>query len=147
VEAMLGKAIQMEVNELTEHRGEQVALELSGIQLLPRSAPIDLALRYGEVTGVIGLIGAGKTELAQAIFGAERLRAGSMRLDGAEFAPRSTRDAVRRGIYLAPEDRVAQAMLPGWTVATTGSLPFLGKISRWSVTNPRAERRMAADII
>ncbi|WP_202619116.1 sugar ABC transporter ATP-binding protein [Ornithinimicrobium cavernae] len=147
VEAMLGKTIQVEVSELTEHRGERVALELRGIQLLPRSAPIDLDLRYGEVTGVIGLIGAGKTELAQAVFGAERLRAGSMRLDGAEFAPRSTRDAVRRGIYLAPEDRAAQAMLLGWTVATTGSLPFLAKISRGSVVNRRAERRMAADII
>src|SRR5699024_169693 len=85
VAAMLGKSIQVEAAELTEHRGERVALELHGIQLLSRSTPIDLDLRYGEVTGVIGLIGAGKTELAQAIFGAERLRTGSMRLDGAAF--------------------------------------------------------------
>ncbi|QDO90446.1 sugar ABC transporter ATP-binding protein [Ornithinimicrobium ciconiae] len=147
VEAMLGKALQVEVNNLTEQRGDQVALELRGLQLLPRSAPLDLDLRYGEVTGVIGLIGAGKTELAQAVYGVERLRAGSMRLDGADFAPRSTSQAVRRGIYLAPEDRAAQSMLPGWTLATTGSLPFLSSISPGSVINRRAERRMAADII
>src|SRR5699024_1934125 len=115
VAAMLGKSIQVEAAQLVEQRGQEVALQLRGIQLLSHSGPIDLDLRYGEVTGVIGLIGAGKTELAQTIFGADRLRTGTMRLDGADFAPRNTRDAVRRGIYLAPEDRSAQAMLPGWT--------------------------------
>jgi len=147
VEAMLGKSIQMEIGELLEQCGTDTALELRGIPLLPRSTPIDLDLRYGEVTGVIGLIGAGKTELAQTIFGVTRLPAGTMRLDGSGFAPRHTRDAVHRGIYLAPEDRAAQAMLPGWTLASTGSLPFLGRISRGSVINQRAERAMAADLI
>ena len=147
VEAMLGKSIQVEIEALVEQRGAQTALALHGIQLLPRSAPIDLDLRYGEVTGVIGLIGAGKTELAQSIFGVTKLTGGSMELDGTPYLPRGTRDAVRRGIYLAPEDRAAQAMLPGWTLATTGSLPFLGKISRASVVNRRAERSMATDII
>lgn len=147
VEAMLGKSIQVEASELVEQRGADTALELHGIPLLPRSTPIDLDLRYGEVTGVIGLIGAGKTELAQAVFGATRLPEGSMHLDGSPFAPRHTRDAVRRGIYLSPEDRAAQAMLPGWTLATTASLPFLGRISRAAVINRRAERSTAAELI
>lgn len=147
VEAMLGKSIQIQIDGLLEQRGTDTALELRGIPLLPRAAPIDLDLRYGEVTGVIGLIGAGKTELAQTIFGAIRLRDGTMALDGSDFTPRHTRDAVRRGIYLAPEDRAAQAMLPGWTLAATGSLPFLGRISRAAVINRRAERAMAADLI
>lgn len=147
VEAMLGKALQVEASQLVEQRGESLALQLRGVQLLSRSAPIDLDLRYGEVTGIIGLIGAGKTELAQAVFGLDRLRSGSMVVDGKDFAPRRTGDAVRRGIFLAPEDRAAQAMLPGWTLATTGSLPFLSRISRASVINQRAERQMARDII
>ncbi len=147
VAAMLGKSIQVEASQLVEQRGQQVALQLRGIQLLSHSGPIDLDLRYGEVTGVIGLIGAGKTELAQTIFGADRLRTGSMRLDGDDFAPRNTRDAVRRGIYLAPEDRAAQAMLPGWTLATTGSLPFLSRISRAAVVSRRAEQQLAREII
>lgn len=146
VQAMLGKAL-VEANDLTENRGEQVALELRGLRLLPRSAPLDLDLRYGEVTGVIGLIGAGKTELAQTVFGVDRLREGSMHLDGENFAPRHTGDAVRRGIYLAPEDRVAQAMLPGWTVATTATLPFLSHLSKAAVINQRAERDWAHGII
>src|SRR5699024_8228108 len=85
--------------------------------------------------------------LAQTIFGADRLRTGTMRLDGADFAPRNTRDAVRRGIYLAPEDRSAQAMLPGWTLAATGSLPFLSRISRAAVVSRRAEQQLAREII
>ena len=147
IEAMLGQTIQFEVTNIVERRGEEIALELRNLRLLPRSEPVNLDLRYGEVTGVIGLIGAGKTELAQAIFGVTRLHEGSMRLDGASYAPRTTGQAVQRGIYLAPEDRATQSMLPGWSLAATGSLPFMSAISPRSVINRRAERSMARDII
>ncbi|WP_324651824.1 sugar ABC transporter ATP-binding protein [Georgenia sp. H159] len=147
VTSMLGETIRFEASSHEEYRGDRVAVGLRGVQLLTRSAPLDLDLRYGEVTGVIGLIGAGKTELARAVFGADRLRSGSMELDGKPYAPRHTHDAVRRGVYLAPEDRAAEAMLPGWTVAATGTLPFLGKISPGGLVRSRRQRQVATDII
>lgn len=147
VRSMLGEKVIQTTRDFTEQRGTTTALELEGLQLLRRSAPIDLTLRQGEVTGVVGLIGAGKSELARAIFGAEKPRAGAMRLDGEPYAPRSTGEAVDRGIYLVPEDRAAQAMLPKWTVAGTTTLPFLGRICRAGVLRSGQERGIANEVI
>ncbi|MCR6492025.1 sugar ABC transporter ATP-binding protein [Cellulomonas sp. P24] len=140
VRSMLGESTLVQSSQLVEQRGTQVALHLEHVQLLRRSDPIDLDLRYGEVTGIIGLIGAGKSELARGIFGADRWQQGTMRLDGEAYAPRHTKDAVRQRIYLVPEDRTAEAMLPGWSVAWTKSLPFLRAVSRTGVLNFGRER-------
>lgn len=147
VRSMLGEKVIQTTREFTEQRGTTAALELEGLQLLRRSAPIDLSLRHGEVTGVIGLIGAGKTELARAIFGAEKPRAGAMQLEGEPYAPRDTREAVEHGIYLVPEDRAKQAMLPKWTVAGTATLPFLERISRGGIMSFGQERVVAGQVI
>lgn len=147
VRSMLGDKVVDEARSFSEQRGTTTALELQGVQLLRRSSPVDVSFRYGEVTGVVGLIGAGKTELARTIFGADRPRSGSMTLDGARYAPRSTRDAVERGIYLVPEDRAAQAMLPKWTVAGTTTLPFLDRVSRSGVLRFGRERSVARQVI
>ncbi len=147
VRSMLGKAVLAETRQKDERRGTEVAVELCGIQLLTRSRPIDLELRYGEVTGIIGLIGAGKSELARGIFGVERLRSGSMRVNGEKYEPRDTHDAVSRRIFLVPEDRAAEAMLPGWPLSWTASLPFLRSVSRLGVLQSRRERGMSSEVI
>lgn len=147
VQSMLGESVLAETRDRSEMRGTRVAVEVRGVQLLHRSAPVDVDLRYGEVTGIIGLIGAGKSELARGVFGADRLRSGTMRLDGEEYRPRRTADAVRRGVYLVPEDRAAEAMLPGWTVATTSTLPFLRTVTRSGVLRFRRERSVAEEVI
>ena len=145
--SMLGQNVSFEAQALTERRGDRVAIELEGVQLLRRSASIDLQLRYGEVTGVIGLIGAGKSELARGIFGADPLRTGRMRLDGVDYHPRSPKDAVDREVYLVPEDRAAESMLPGWALAHTVTLPFLGKHSLSGVMRPQSEKTAGASVI
>ncbi|MEA5155030.1 sugar ABC transporter ATP-binding protein [Raineyella sp.] len=147
VRSMLGADVAVEVQNLTEHRGHDVALELRGVQLLKRSRPFDLTLRYGEVTGVLGLIGAGKSELARGIFGVAPLRAGTMSLDGKAYAPRYPGEGVRKGVYLVPEDRSAEAMLPGWSLARTVSLPFMGEMSDGGVINRQREKRRAGAVI
>lgn len=126
VRAMLGASVVAEADNIDEQRGGETALTLRHVQLLKRSRPIDLDLRYGEVTGVVGLIGAGKSELARTVFGADKPTGGSMTLDGKPYRPRGTRSAVDQGVYLVPENRAAEAMLPGWSIARTSSLPFIG---------------------
>ncbi|OMI37164.1 sugar ABC transporter ATP-binding protein [Streptomyces sparsogenes] len=110
-------------------RGGAVALSLRGVPLLPGRLPQDLDLREGEVTGVVGLLGAGKTELARGLFGAEPFRTGELELDGEPYRPRRPADAIRRGVHLVPEDRHADALIPGWSVARNISLPFLSSLS------------------
>ena len=66
---------------------------------------IDLAVRHGEILGLAGLVGAGRTSLARTVFGIDRLLGGEIFLDGKPVASRNPRDAIRHGIYLVPEDR------------------------------------------
>src|SRR5947207_6403224 len=85
--------------------GEAV-LEVAGLKTPahPEQA-IDLALRSGEILGMAGLVGAGRTELACAVFGVDRPAGGQLHLDGRRLAVRTPRDAIDRGIFLVPEDR------------------------------------------
>ncbi|MBC9926437.1 MULTISPECIES: sugar ABC transporter ATP-binding protein [unclassified Leucobacter] len=128
VTAMLGEGVLSDAAQLDELRGTEAVLRIEGHQIFESSRPIDLEIRGGEVTGVIGLIGAGKTELAERIFGAGKNTSGTMTLQGAPFAPTSPKAAIAQGVYLVPEDRAAQGMLPGWSVARTLSLPFLSDV-------------------
>lgn len=140
VAAMLGEGVLADAAELEELRGSDTALTVRGLRVLPESAPVDLDVKSGEVTGIIGLIGAGKTELAETVFGARKLTDGEMRLDDAPFAPKNPKQAIARGVYLVPEDRAAQGMLPGWSVMRTLSLPFLTDFVRGGILQPGRER-------
>lgn len=142
--AMLGQAISAEVAVHGSLPGGETALQISGMRLFRESREIDLDLRYGQVTGIIGLIGAGKTELLQKLFGAGTVAAdGATTLDGAAYAPRMPSQAIAHGVYLVTEDRAAQGMLPGWSIARTLSLPFLSRISRGGILNAKRESALA----
>ncbi|MCO1655465.1 sugar ABC transporter ATP-binding protein [Pseudonocardia humida] len=147
VRDMLGERGARELAEVHDRRGDEVALELRGVRLFAGAAPFDLELRRGEVTGVVGLLGAGKSELAMGVFGAEPFAAGTMRLGDEPYAPTSPAAAVAREVYLVPEDRAAQAMLPGWSIARTASLPFLRALSPRGVLRRGEERADGRDVI
>jgi simple sugar transport system ATP-binding protein len=120
-----------------------VAVRLRGVRLLPGSPPLDLDLHAGQVTGVAGLLGAGKSELAHGLFGSASWHGGTAELGGRPHAPRSPAAAVRAGVHLVPEDRGRQALLPGWSVARTLSLPFLRTLTRGGVVDRSAEAAAA----
>jgi len=124
-----------------------VVLSLKGVRLFDAQAPLDLDLRAGEVTGVVGLLGAGKTELARGLFGAEPFLAGAVELDGTAYAPRRPADAIRAGVHLVPEDRHADALVPGWSVAQNVSLPFLKSLSRLGLLQSAKEDALGRDTI
>ncbi|WP_328975523.1 sugar ABC transporter ATP-binding protein [Streptomyces canus] len=124
-----------------------VALSLRGVRLLAGRAPLDLDLRAGEVTGVVGLLGAGKTELARGLFGAEPFATGSAELDGEPYEPKRPSDAIRAGIHLVPEDRHADALVPGWSLAQNISLPFLKSLSRAGLVQRSREDALGRDTI
>jgi len=147
VRSMLSRDVKTQASAIDEQRGDKVAIKLHDVQLLQRSAPFDLELRYGEVTGIIGLLGAGKSELARGIFGVDRFRAGTMSFNGEPYRPKNGSDGVQRGIYLVPEDRAREAMLGGWSVSQTVSLPFLSNVSPMGVINLRKERDKAQAVL
>jgi simple sugar transport system ATP-binding protein len=146
--AMLAQAHEA-TSARPQHTGEHgdVVLALHGVHLFEARAPLDLDLRAGEVTGVVGLLGAGKTELARGLFGAEPFSTGTVELDGKRYAPRRPADAIRAGVHLVPEDRHADALVPGWSVAQNISLPFLKSLSRGGLVNTAKEDALGRDTI
>ena len=105
IRMMIGRDLKALYTEPAAPPGEAV-LEIvdARTQAYPER-PVCLSLRRGEILGLAGLVGAGRTELARAIFGIDRLRGGSLTLDGAPIDVASPRDAIALGIFLAPEDR------------------------------------------
>lgn len=103
--------------------------EIIGIESPGRLAPCSFAVRTGEVLGIAGFLGSGRSELLHAIFGADRRARGEVRLNGKRVG-RSPRAAVAAGIALVPEDRRNQALVPEFPVAQNLTLAHLGRFAR-----------------
>jgi ABC-type sugar transport system ATPase subunit len=108
---------------------------------------IDLTVHAGEIVGLAGLVGSGRTELARAIFGADPFDAGRLVVEGQPVTIKSPQDAIRHGIVLVPEDRKLQALVLLLSVRENISLPSLRSISKLGFVNQSAERSLAGRYI
>jgi ABC-type sugar transport system ATPase subunit len=108
---------------------------------------ISFTLRPGEIVGLSGLVGSGRTEIARAIFGADDFDRGEILVEGRNVRIRSPRDAIRLGIGLVPEDRKLQALILKLAVRENLGLSMLRRLSRFGVVNFRAERAMAKRLV
>ena len=100
---------------------------------------VSLSVHRGEILGLAGLVGSGRTELARAIFGIDRLLGGTVRLDGDAIEVGSPRAVIDRGIYLVPEDRKRAGLLTDLSVAENISLPDLAAYARGQIVVVRSE--------
>lgn len=107
---------------------------------------VNLELCRGEILGIAGLVGAGRTELARAIFGADR-KTGKTYLDGKQISISKPKDAIKFGIALLTEDRKQQGLVLGLTVKENISLPILKQISRGGLINLKKEREIVNGFI
>ena len=104
---------------------------------------VDLTVREGEILGLAGLVGSGRTELARAVFGIDRLLAGSVRVAGSSIDGGDPRAAIERGLFLVPEDRKRCGLLLDFSVAENISLPSLRSHARGLLVSVAAEQRSA----
>ncbi len=102
---------------------------------------VSFEVRAGEVVGLTGLVGAGRTETARLLFGADRAEAGTVQLDGRVLDVRGPRDAIRAGICLLTEDRKSQGLVLNQSVRENFALPNLDRFSSWGFVRGRAERQ------
>ena len=103
----------------------------------------NLKVHEGEVVGLAGLVGSGRTELARAIFGAHPSRLVKIFLRGTWVQPRSPVDAIRLGIGMVPEDRKEQGIILGMAVRENITLPILGELFRWGQIDRRKQNEVA----
>ena len=117
VSLMVGRSMDEKFPPRHRVPTSEVILSVRDLQINDVFGPVSFDLRRGEVLGFSGLIGAGRTELARAVFGAEPVDGGSVSLCGRELAIRSPRDAIAHGIAYLSEDRKAQGLAIDMTVA------------------------------
>lgn len=122
--------------------GEPV-LELEGLSDGGRVRDVTLSVRSGEIVGLTGLVGAGRSEVARAVFGLGPRSAGSIRVRGRPVSPRTPAEARRAGIAYVPEDRKREGIVPTLTVRENVTLPILLALSRLGVVRPRREQELA----
>jgi ABC-type sugar transport system ATPase subunit len=104
---------------------------------------ISFEVRAGEIVGLFGLVGARRTDVARALFGAEPFANGTIILGNAALSLHSPTDAIKAGLVLAPEDRKQQGLILGMSVQNNISLPDLRAVSQFGILRPRAERSLA----
>jgi simple sugar transport system ATP-binding protein len=115
------------------------ALEVRDIRLANLVRGVSLAARRREILGITGLVGAGKSELLRAVFGAERRDAGTVLLDGSPVGIASPHDAVKHGIFLIPEERLTQGLFRDLSANQNITSAFLSSLCRLGLIRRRAE--------
>jgi ribose transport system ATP-binding protein len=120
------------------------ALELIDIRTAYRpERSVSFDVRRGEILGLAGLVGSGRTELARAIFGIDRMQGGEIRVGGGSVVPGAPDDAIRQGVYLIPEDRKRSGLILDFSVRRNTSLANLEALSNWGLCDEGAEAELA----
>ncbi len=122
-------------------------LTVEGVGRRPVLSDVSFTLRAGEIVGVAGLLGAGRTELARVITGADRADTGRILCSGEAVTFRSPADAIAKGIGLLPEDRKAEGLVAGLTVARNVALPHGRRLAKGGFLPARCEERLAEPIV
>jgi inositol transport system ATP-binding protein len=158
IDGIIRLMVGRQVNALFAHRERaiigDVVLRVEGLNRLGDAqdqnatvlADVGFEVHRGEILGIAGLVGAGRTEMARAVFGADRFDSGRFLVDGRPVQIRSPKDAIRHGIGLVPEDRKQQALFLALAVRINLSMASHEQISRWGVfIDETAERAMVEE--
>jgi ABC-type sugar transport system ATPase subunit len=130
----------------TRHSPGAVALAISNLSAgFVRDVTFDV--RYGEIVGFVGLVGAGRTELVRAIIGAAPTDSGAMTLDARPFRARRPADAIRHGFGFVPEDRKGAGLIMHDRVRVNTTLARLASFARWSIVDRHREQQVTREWI
>ncbi|RZL40710.1 MAG: sugar ABC transporter ATP-binding protein [Rubrivivax sp.] len=148
VSLMVGRELTEQFPPATRQPGSDVLLRVRGLRREGVFGPLDFELRRGEILGFAGLVGAGRTEVARAIFGADPVDGGEIEFGGRTLAINGPRDAIAAGIAYVSEDRKAHGLAVKMSVAHNITLANLGALSgRLGFVDEARERETAERFI
>ncbi|MGQ0609289.1 MAG: sugar ABC transporter ATP-binding protein [Chloroflexota bacterium] len=130
IDEIVGRKLEHALEYQERQVGDEVVLEASGLTTSTKLRGVDFKLRRGEVLGLAGLMGSGRTELARALFGIDKLDSGDLLLQGEPIRIANPGEAVAHGVALIPEDRRAQGLILDHAVRENFLLPQIGRLSR-----------------
>lgn len=144
VRQMVGRDVTELFPKLPSNPGETV-LEVRGLTRSGVFRDVSFTLRAGEIVGLAGLVGAGRSEVARAIFGVDTYEAGTVRLGDSILPKGSVRQATARGLALVPEDRRKQGLVLDEGVSRNITLAIRSKLARWGLLRTVDENRAARE--
>jgi ribose transport system ATP-binding protein len=146
VQLMVGRELGERFPERNAVIGQE-KLVVSGLCRKDHFKDISFTVHAGEVVGFAGLMGAGRTEVVQTLFGYCHPTAGTIKLDGKNITIRNPREAIHHGIGYVSEDRKSEGLITDFTVAENMSLPNLGRLSSNGIMRKEKEDSLVADMI
>ena len=147
VSLMVGRELREEARQTETQIPGEVRLEVSGLSQAGRFQDISFMLRAGEMVGLAGLVGAGRSEVADAVFGIERADLGTVKVGGFPLTPGSVSAAIRSGMALVPEDRQRQGLVLPLSVADNLILTKVGARGKGRFRSAKQERATTAETI
>jgi galactofuranose transport system ATP-binding protein len=108
---------------------------------------VSFGVRRGEIAGFAGLLGAGRTETARMVFGADPIKSGALTMDGQTLSPRQPVDAIRRGVGFSPEDRKLEGIIPDMSVAENLTLALMPQLVRAGIVDEAAQHAIVEKFI
>jgi ABC-type sugar transport system ATPase subunit len=144
-EKIIHMMVGREISDLFPRRRKASGKAILSVEHIsgPVFRDVSFEVRAGEIVGLFGLVGSGRTDVARAVFGADRIIAGAVHIDGRKLTLRSPEDAIHAGIALAPEDRKLQGLVLGMPIRANISLPILRQLARLFFLRPAQERQLA----
>jgi rhamnose transport system ATP-binding protein len=139
IASMVGRKIES-LYPATDRTIGDVRMKVSGLRPAGVSTPISFEVRSGEILGIAGLLGSGRSELLRAIFGADPVEGGTIHIDGVELRTRDPRRAVQAGLGLLTEDRKRLGLLLELTIRENASIADLDEISKFTLVDRKEER-------
>lgn len=146
IDQMVGRSLNQLYPKDSVPLGETL-IDVSGLSQGNAVQDVSFVVRRGEIFGIAGLMGAGRTELAMALVGALPRSGGRVLLAGRPSSPASPRSAKDQGFAIIPEDRRHEGLVTDLTMRENLSLPTIGHFARWGILNLRAERASAIGLV
>lgn len=145
ITAMVGRQIDNIYPEKNCEIGEEI-FRVENLRRLGYFSDISFSVRRGEILGFTGLVGAGRTEVMQSIFGVDPLNGGEIYMDGERLKVKKPLDAMRAGIGLLPEDRQKQSLVMEWEIYRNITLANLAPYTHGTIINTKQEREKSSEI-
>lgn len=142
IQMMVGREVTDLFPKTTAEVGD-VVLSVKGLSSEGLFANISFEVRAGEIVGIAGLVGSGRSEIARAIFGIDNYSAGSVYISGVPLHPNSPSQAMRAGIALVPEDRRLQGLFMAASIARNSSITVLNRLRKGFLVRAKAEADLA----
>jgi ABC-type sugar transport system ATPase subunit len=145
VQMMIGRPLSDYLPQYQANADGQVVLTVKNLSSPGKFQDVSFQVRAGEIVGMAGLVGAGRSQVGEALFGLDKSATGDVTLDGQPLPLGRVRQCMRRGIGLVPEDRKRQGLVLMMGGRQNFSLPLLDRLSVMGLLNHGAERRQATD--